>query len=167
MKVRDRSSVLLLATLLVTAGASPAPAAVDVTGRWGLVVESSFIGPQPSEWDFEQTGTTIVLTITFTGSTVSGTVGPYPGTIDPDTGVFHVDLPDAPSYPPFPPCPDSRIDGTATPDSQAIGGVYSSYFFDPSPYYLDCENGFGPYNGVRCGPGVAECCPGPSCCGNG
>src|SRR5262245_56017546 len=106
MEVRNRSRVVLLALLLLMCAGGPAIAAVDVSGRWGVILQSYFLGPQPSEWDFEQSGTTIVLTITFTGPALFGTVGPYDGTIDPDTGVFHVDLPDAVVYPGLPPCPD-------------------------------------------------------------
>jgi hypothetical protein len=51
-------------------------AGVDLTGRWGVVMQSFFFGSVPMEWDFEQTGTHIVLTITFTGPTFSSFTPP-------------------------------------------------------------------------------------------
>lgn len=166
MAARYRSNMLLLVALLLASAMRPAVAAVDISGRWGVMVQSGFIGVQPTEWEFEQSGTSLVLTITFTDPGFSGAVGPYSGTIDPDTGVFSVDLPEPNSYP-FPPCPESRIDGTATPDSLALSGSYTQYFIKTTPPDVGCNQAFGPFQGVRCGPGVTACCPGASCCGNG
>lgn len=167
MDVRSSRASLLLAMLLLIVAARPTAAAIDISGRWGVVIQSFYIGPQDSEWDIEQTGTAIVVTITFTGPYLSETDGPYTGTIDPVTGLFHVDLPDASVPFPFPPCPDSRIDGTAAADAQSISGQYQDYFFSFTPTLYGCNPAFGAFDGMRCGPGVDACCPGPSCCGNG
>jgi cysteine-rich repeat protein len=167
MDVRRTFRVLLLVASVLGAGVRPAAAAVDVSGRWGVVIQSPYFpsGVQ-SEWDFEQTGMQLALTITFTDPFISGTEGPLDGTIDPDTGVFHVDLPDAQVPFGFPPCPDSRIDGTASPDGLAISGFYSSYFFGTTPTTFGCNQSGGPFTGARC-PGADGCCAGSSCCGNG
>jgi cysteine-rich repeat protein len=171
MNIPKRRTAVLVGVFLFVAAATPARAAVDITGRWGVVVDSSFLGPRTNEWDIEQTGTMLTVTITDTSEAFLGYVaaasGSFTGTIDPDTGNFTVDLPDATTPFPFPPCPDSRIEGTATADSLQISGNEFWYFFGTTPTTFGCNNGTGPFEGVRCGPGVDACCPGPSCCGNG
>jgi cysteine-rich repeat protein len=165
MSARARFRALLLVASILSA--RHAAATIDVSGRWGVVVASPYFPDGVrSEWDFQQTGTALVLTITFTDPSISGTSGPRAGTIDPDSGVFTVDLLDADVPLGFPPCPDSRIDGTASPDGLAIGGSYTSYFFGTTPTTFGCNASGGPFSGGRC-PGAEGCCAGPSCCGNG
>lgn len=86
MDIRTQVRAVVLVTLASSAAVGPAASAVDVTGRWGVIIQSSFVGPVRTEWDFEQTGTDL--------ANFSATSGPHDATIDPNTGVLHVDLPD-------------------------------------------------------------------------
>jgi hypothetical protein len=113
---------------------------------------------------FQQTGSEITLTITVVGDPFPGTIGPGSGTIDPETGVFSVDLPDTVPAPPALPCPDNRIDGVAAADGLSITGALVIYSFS----FRGCLDAGGDFAGSRCGPGVPGCCvSGEPCCGNG
>ena len=128
--------------------ASPAARATfDLTGGWTAVVNSA-AGPLEGHFDFVQTGTQLDITMTGQGGQPEG---PYTGTIDPDTGTFHIPLPD--SGGPIP-CSGNYIDGTPTPNGQTINGNWVSNFF----HVHFCFNGGGPYAATRerCGDAIVQ-----------
>src|SRR5262249_12886498 len=149
------AAVLTVALGLLGCPAPPATATVDVTGSWGVIVQS-IIGPLPGTFDLVQAGTQLELTYTLQGGAPNG---PYTGTIDPDTGTFTVPLPDTQtSVPPSNQqltCSGNQITGTASPDSQSIGGYWTIMFLNVR---LFCQDGGGAFTATPagCGDGVLE-----------
>ena len=135
--------------------ARPAAATVDVTGGWGLTLQS-IIGPLPGAFDFVQTGTQLEAMVSLQGGPPGG---PYTGTIDPDTGVLTVPLPDTQTFVPGPnvyvTCSGNQITGTASPDSQSITGHWTILFLN---IRLMCQDGGGEFTATRarCGDGIRE-----------
>lgn len=125
---------------------SAARASVDLTGSWS-VVASTIVGPMSATFDFVQTGTQLDLTLRFESGSPQG---PYTGAIDPDAGTFTVPLPDTVG---IVVCTGNQISGTAAPDGQSIAGGWVAMFMS---IHFFCQNGGGPFTGVRahCGDGI-------------
>ena len=141
-----RHSVAVFAVVSLIAGARCARAAVDVTGRWDVTMQSQFPGgPQTGEWDFAQVGSQITVVQRW-ASPFFGVL-PYRGTIDPDSGVFSFDL--AANQP----CGDSRIDGTVAADGTTMSGT-ESLLVQTMP---GCVQAGGSFAGVRTGPLPTRC----------
>jgi cysteine-rich repeat protein len=131
----------LLIILICLTGPAAARAAVDMTGSW----TTTLLGPGDMQVDIVQSGT--ALTFTFES-------GPRDhGIIDPDTGVFHVDL----TFTNDALC-GVALDGTVAPDGNSFTATLSVRqitFFSCGPPELF------PITGTRC----PSCAPFP--CGNG
>jgi hypothetical protein len=137
---------LVAATLLCLSGGRTAVASVDLTGAFSVVAQT-IVGPYEVAFELVQTGTQLDLTYRFGNNPPAG---PYTGTIDPDTGVFTIPLPDSGS--PIS-CSGSQIAGTATADGQSISGYWTAMFVT---IHLFCQDGGGPFTGARnyCGDGI-------------
>jgi hypothetical protein len=168
MRARYRSRILATHFLLAAAAiiATPAQAAVDMTGPWrvgfaafGMIVESRF--------DFVQAGTDL-----------SG--NGYSGTIDPDTGVFELSKTKFCLVFPNPnPIPvTATISGTVAPDGQSFTGTALDYVqsgrtcfaVDAQTQGLRLPPGCGDGDldpDEACDPGVSSQCCTPYCTPNG
>ena len=117
MLARYRSRILVTHFLLAAAAtiATPAQAAVDMTGPWRVGFASAF-GIVEARFDFVQAGTDL-----------SG--NGYSGTIDPDTGVFELSKTKSCFVFPNPdPIPvTATISGTVAPDGQSFTGTALDY----------------------------------------
>lgn len=124
-------------------GIPRATAVVDLTDPWLIYVNGS---PTAFLAHFEQTGTDLVIT---------HPVPPYEGTIDPNTGVFHVEQSDPP-----PGLCAASIDGTATPDGLAFTATVTVVPFEctsTNPTSCACQPPSSyPISGERC-PGCTAC----------
>jgi len=67
--MRRAAAVLTVVLGLSACLARPAAATVDLTGSWGVIVQS-IIGPLSGTFDFVQTGTQLELTVSLNGGTV-------------------------------------------------------------------------------------------------
>jgi hypothetical protein len=56
-----RRLVVVFVVLVLIGWARCARAAVDVTGRWDVTLQSRFFGPQTGEWDLAQLGGQITV----------------------------------------------------------------------------------------------------------
>ena len=143
MKTLRRLAVVFVVLTLI-GWARCARAAVDVTGRWDVTMQSQFLGPQTGEWDLAQLGGQITVVQRW-ASPVLG-VFTLRGTIDPDSGVFSFDIGSNP-------CGDSRIDGTVAADGTTISGTESL----PVLTMPGCVQAGGSVTGVRTGPLPTRC----------
>jgi cysteine-rich repeat protein len=146
-----RTLLVAITVALVGAPLPEAFAATDVTGEWldTYTARNSYVE------DWVQTGTTL---------TFNGHVEGMSGTIDPDTGVFHL----AGSFPIagfcFPPpysdycfsCPIDTMDGTVAPDGKTLSGVLHANGVSPFHCYSYDVAFIG--RPSPCSAGVLECC---------
>lgn len=107
--------VALAVVLALMAHPGAARADVDLTGTW--VVES----------DTGDLAGVITETVTLTQSGTVLAFDDMNGTIDPATGVFHVEGPPTPPPMYFPPGPPPTRDGTATADGGRISGTWTAW----------------------------------------
>jgi len=112
-----RRLVVVFVVLVLIAWARCARAAVDVTGRRNVTMQSLFFGPLTWEWDFAQLGSQVTLVQGWTSPILGGLS--LRGTIDPDSGVFRFDFGSDPT------CGDNRIDGTVAADGMTMSGTES------------------------------------------
>jgi len=132
----------------------PAAAAVDVTGTWGVTVQT-VIGPESSEWTMVQSGTQLTLTYTLPG----GTEGPFVGTIDPDTGDFSVPLPASCSA-------EDGIVGSASASGHTMSGTWRRSEIMTLPAigcFNCCFDPLGAFTGALLGCGNGALDPGETC----
>ena len=163
-----RSRILVTHLLLAAAAfiATPAQAAVDMTGPWH--VGFAYLGTiTESRFDFVQAGTAL-----------SG--NGYSGTIDPDTGVFELSTTRFCFVLPNPnPIPvTATISGTVAPDGQSFTGTArdwvqsgrSCFAVDGETQGLRLPPGCGDGDldpDEACDPGVSSQCCTPYCTPNG
>ena len=139
-----RHFVAVFTVLALIAWARCARAAVDITGRWNVTMQSYFFGPQTGSRDLAQLGGQITVVQRWAGP-IFGVFTLY-GTIDPDSGVFSFDLGSDP-------CGDSRIDGTVAADGTTMSGTESL----PLRKRLGCVQAGGTFTGVRTDPLPTRC----------
>jgi hypothetical protein len=106
--------VVVFVVLTPIAWARCARAAVDVTGRWDVTMQSQFFGPQTGEWDFAQLGSQITVVQRWASTNPFLEVFPLRGTTDPDSGVFSFDIGANQ------PCRDTRIGARASDGLEEI-----------------------------------------------
>ena len=140
-----RRLAVVFVVLVLIGWAHCAGAAVDVTGRWDVTMQSQFPGgPQTGEWDFAQVGSQVTVVQRW-ASPFFGVL-PFRGTIDPDSGVFSFDI--GSNF-----CGDSRIDGTVAADGATMSGT-ESLLVQTMP---GCVQAGGSFAGVRTGPLPTRC----------
>jgi cysteine-rich repeat protein len=153
-------SAVLLSSLATTAGA----ATYDLSGKWLAVGtriaqwEPGVVSPSSSHWDVTQGAGTLSAVV----NGVSGT-----GTIDENTGVFHIDMPPVGLHP----C-SQYIDGTVASDGESFSvtrvncscAVFSCMTTTATEVGTRCGNG-EPDDGEQCDDGngnAGDCCS-PTC----
>jgi cysteine-rich repeat protein len=143
-----RHSVAVFAVVSLIAGARCARAAIDVTGRWNVTMQSQLLGPQTGEWDLAQLGSQITVVQRWASTSPFLEVFTLRGTIDPDSGVFSFDIGSDTG------CGDSRIDGTVAADGTTMSGTESLFVRFP---LAGCSQAGGSFTGVRTGPLPTRC----------